>query len=521
MIPRRTRLATAGLAAACALPTPGAAQGYRVRLDVATQAVSYRGVQLDSIARVDVINRAVGGLTTPDGFAVRCLGSEAVCRFFRPGPARRGGPATMVTDLALWGFGVPGLSVRGTGRIGTDLGDSDVWPGTRPSGQLLEGYIEYASGPVTIQAGRRQRLSRLGAVGFDGGQVTARVERLHLEAGAFGGWSLGQASALPTSSPALNPLDEYQPQRRFLTAGGDLSAATRWGSAHAVYQRQVDPNSDYFVSERAGFDVTLLPPVAGLTVSGGADYDMARGLWGSSEGSVTFVDGPVAATVGARRHRPYFDLWTIWGAFSPVPYHAEFASLRVRPVRGLTLSGRGETYRYNPAEADAPLVEVKSEGWRWSADARYLLRADLEVNAGGRVEFGPGASSLGFDAGMTFRRERFEVSAYGMALERPLEFRFDESQVWALGASGSWRPSERWTAAAGLSRYVETRDRPDAAAFDWNQVRGFLRISVTFGSSADRDALPPAIPLPLSPLRPSPLSPLPYRERGTAYGDGQ
>jgi hypothetical protein len=500
--------AAMALVLVCVVQRPMSAQGYRVRLDVGGQAAAYRGVQLDSIARADVINRAIGGPSTPDGFAVRCLGVDPFCRFFRPGATRSGGPVTAAANFAVWGVGVPGLSARGTARLGADLGDSDAWPGARPSAQLLEGFLEYATGPVTVQAGRQQRLSRLGAVGFDGGQVTVRVTRLHVEAGAYGGWSLGQASALPTTSPALNPLDEYQPRRRFLTAGGELAASTRWGNARGVYQRQVDPTSDYFVSERAGFDVTLMPPVAGLTLSGGADYDMARGLWGSSEGSVTFVDGPVAASVGARRHRPYFDLWTIWGAFSPVPYRAEFGSLRVKLLRGLTVSGRGETYRYNPAEADAPLVEVKNEGWRWSAEVRYAPVADLEVNAGGRVEFGPGASSRGFDAGVTYRRERFEVSAYGMALERPLEFRFDEAQVWAIGASGMWRPTEQWSAAAGLSRYVETRDRPDAAAFDWNQLRAYLRISLTFGSSADRETLPPA--------RPSRLSPLPDGRRGRA-----
>lgn len=474
------------------VPRGALAQGYRVRFDVGGQAAAYRGVRLDSIARALVVDRAIGGLSTPEGIAVQCFGTEPVCRFFRPGAIRRSGPLTVATDFAVWGFGVTGLSARGVARIGADLGDADVWPGTRPRGELLEGYLEYASGLVTVLAGRQQRLSRLGAVGFDGGQVTARAGRMGIEATAYGGWSLAQASALPTTSPALNPLDQFQPRQRFLTAGGEVAASTRWGDVRGVYQRQVDPRTDYFVSERAGFDVTVRPPLAGLTAFGGADYDMARGAWGSSEGSLVFADGPFAATIGTRRHFPYFDLWTIWGAFSPVPYRAEFATLRVTPIRGLTLSGRGETYRYSSADADAPLVEVKSDGWRWSADALVAPRADLELTAGVRVEYGPGAASRGVDARVTYRRERLlEVSVFGMALERPLEFRFDESNVWAIGTSAAWRPGDRFAAAVGVTRYVESRERPDAAAFDWNQVRAYARITVTFGS-ADRERLPPA-----------------------------
>jgi hypothetical protein len=421
----RALIVLGGLAL-CARAAP--AQGYRIRLDLGSQAAAFRGVQADSIAPAAVVTHAIGGPMTPDGFAVRCVSGEAVCRFYRPGPVRHGGPVVAAADFAVWGFGVAGLSVRGTARAGADWGNAASWPGTKPSAEVLEGYIEYATGPVTAQAGRRQRLSRLGAVGFDGAQVT-------------------------------------------------------------------DPGSDYFVSERAGLDASLRAPFAPVSVSGGADYDMARGQWGSAEGSVTFADGPIAASVGARRHRPYFDLWTIWGAFSPVPYRAEFASVRVTPVRGLSVSGRGEVYRYDPTEADAPLVEVEPDGWRWSADARVAPGAGLEFSAGARVEFGPGASSRGFDAGISYRRDRFDASVFGMALERPLEFRFDQSQVWAVGAQGSWRPTDRWSAAAGISRYAETRERPDAAAFDWNQVRAFARITVTFGS-ADRAS-------PLSPLPPA------------------
>jgi hypothetical protein len=42
-------------------------------------------------------------------------------------------------------------------------------------------------------------------------------------------------------------------------------------------------------------------------------------------------------------------------------------------------------------------------------------------------------------------------------------------------------------------RYQESRIRPDANVFDWNQFRINAGVSMTFGSGADRPDLPDAI----------------------------
>jgi len=476
------------------LPGAASAQGYRVRLDARTQVAGYRGVVLDSIAVGQVVTGPGGGLLTPDGYAVRCTGANPFCQYFRPGPVRRGGPLSASADLAFWGFGVAGLSVRGLARTSANVGDTGAWPGTEPV-ELLEGYVEYARGAVTVQGGRAQALSRLGAVGFDGGRLTLRAPVAGLEATAFGGYSLARASALPLTSPALNPLDDYQPRERFLLAGGGVAAASRWGNARAVYQRQVDPATDYFASERAGVDLTLRPPVAGLSLTAGADFDLARMVWGSAEAVLAFAYGPAAVSAGARRYQPHFDLWTIWGAFSPVAYHAVHGAARAVLRTGLEVSGRGEWFAFEPAMAETPLTDVEMEGWRWSAGVRFEPRDDLAFDAGARVEYGPGASSRGFDLAAAYRpSDRLSLSLQGAALERPLEFRYDQSSVWMVGAQVDWRARPDLGVAFGFSRYTETRDRPDAAAFDWNQVRFHARVTWAFGSSADRAPLPPASP---------------------------
>ena len=162
-------LETAG--ALPALATGAEAQGYRLRLDSQAQRASYRGVTPDSILAAQAVTGSTGGLQTPDGFAVRCPSGSLYCFFFRPGQEIRGGPMVSSADLTLWGVGIRGLSVRLNGRVGVDLGNSDVWPGTEPAVQLIEGYAEYAHPVFTARGGRQLLANRLGTVGFDGGRV--------------------------------------------------------------------------------------------------------------------------------------------------------------------------------------------------------------------------------------------------------------------------------------------------------------------------------------------------------------
>ncbi len=479
------------------------AQGYRARVDLRGQGAAFRGVQVDSIPAGQVVTDAQGSQFSPDGFAVRCNGGP-YCYLFRPGAVQRGGPVTGTVDLAVWGVGLPGLSFRLNARADQTLGRLDAWPGTsasEPTLQLLEGYAEYATRPVTVQAGRVQTFTRLGSIGFDGGRVVAREHRLGLEASAYGGYGLARGIALPVTSPALNPLDEYQAREQELAAGGTVSWAGPWAEARGVYQRTVDGRSNYLSSERWGLDLVVRPPLRGLSVSGGGDYDMARQFWGSADVTATFARGPVAAWVGGRRYRPHFDLWTIWGVFSPVPYNAGHALIALTPRRGFTLSARGERYVFGAADAESPLVDEQRSGWRWSARAQADLPRGLEIDAGYRREFGPGAASSGFEAAGIWRpNEALALTVHGAALDRPLEFRYDNASVWELGAQAEVRTGGRWSWSVDASRYAETRDRPDAGAFDWNQFRVSTRFSVALGSGADRERLPPATPSHLSRL---------------------
>jgi opacity protein-like surface antigen len=481
---------------ALAVPISGgalAAQGYRLRVDTRLQAVGYRGVQLDSIPASDTVTGPGGGPATSDGFAVHCSSAASYCTYFRPGPVRHGGPLVTSADLTLWGFGARGLSAHATARAGVDLGGADAWPGTDPAVQLLSGYVEYAVERVTARAGRQVAISRLGTTGFDGAAVTLRDGRRGLEASAYAGWGLARGVALPVTSPALNPLDDFQPQRRQLVAGIGVGWSAPRADLRLDYQREVDPRSDYFVSERVGLSGAVRP-AARWSVVGGADYDLAAGWWGSAEAALGYATRTVSASVGARRYRPHFDLWTIWGAFSPVPYRAVEGRLALRALPQVQLRARGERYRFDAAEAATPLVEAERSGWRGELGVTATPAPGWTVDAGYRGEFGPGAASLGASGSITYAPSGpYSVTVHGAALDRPLEFRYNESALHLYGFEADAGPGPRLRLSLGASRYVEDRHRPDAAAFDWGQWRVTVGAVVLFGRGDDLGVLPPAV----------------------------
>jgi hypothetical protein len=224
------------------------------------------------------------------------------------------------------------------------------------------------------------------------------------------------------------------------------------------------------------------------------DYDLANTWFGNADALVRYTAPWITVTGGLRQHRPHFDLWTIWGAFSPVPYHAVNASVHVRPVRALELRGRWERYAFSNTQTQTPLVDVDDDGWRLGVGVAYSPAPAWRFDAGYREEYGPGASSNGFDGSVAWLpMPTLSLTGYGSTLERPLEFRFDEASVDVVGLDAEWSPGSRLRLAVGGARYWETRDRPDAAAFDWSQTRLHARVTLLFHSEADAFRLPPAL----------------------------
>jgi len=473
--------------------SPLVAQGYRLRLDGRFQAVGYRGVQLDSIPATDTVAGPGSGPTTPDGFAVRCPSGAPYCLFFRPGAVQRGAPFVTTADASLWGFGVRGVSAHATARAAVDFTGSDAWPGTEPAIQLLTGYVEYNAERLTARAGRQLNSNRLGMIGFDGASVTARDGRHGLDVSLYGGWGLARGAALPVTSPALNPIDDFEPGKRQLLLGAEVGWSGRLGDVRAEYLREVDPASDYFVSERVGV-AGVARPAARWSLSAGADYDLAAGWWGSAEATLGYSARSATSSLGIRRYRPHFDLWTIWGAFSPVPYTAVQGQVSIRALPQVQVRARGEHYRFSDADVSTPLVSVEQAGWRGELGVTASPAPAWTLDAGYTREFGPGAASVGTSASVTYAPAGpYAITLHGAAMDRPLELRFSESVLHLYGVDGRYEVNPDIRFELGAVRYAEDRRRPDAAAIDWGQWRVTVRAVLAIGSGDDLGRLPPAV----------------------------
>ena len=308
-------------------------------------------------------------------------------------------------DLTLWGLGVRGLRVRVTTSAITDLSGDRLWPGTSPEFRLIEGYAEYIRDGLTVQGGRtleRGRLASAGSSGLDGVRINWRPDANGLEIGGYAGWDMARGTVLPVNSPAVDPLTDYQPSARQIVFGALIGEHTRIIDLLAEYRRELDPITDYIVAERAAlsFQARATPHVRFV---GGADYDIAQAEWGSAELSATYTDLKVTGTLEARHYRPFFDLWTVWGVFSPVPFNGVSGSLALSPTKKLQLRSRAEWFNYDAAGVSVPTVTLDDRGWRWSLEGTLVPTDRWTMELGTHGELLPGASSSGVDGRVAWR----------------------------------------------------------------------------------------------------------------------
>ncbi|MDH4043780.1 MAG: hypothetical protein OEY20_04705 [Gemmatimonadota bacterium] len=483
------------------------AQGYRVELDARVQGVSYRGWQLDSIP-IDQVQVQNGLLYTPGGIGVTCLAGQAYCIFYRPGDKVQAYPFAATVDFALWNFGVRGLRFEGSGRLAVDgkagpttsLSTQEsmgAWPGTKPPAQLIEAYLAYDGPWYALRGGRVANVSRFGYTAFDGAQVRFHEPKERIGVSARYGWALARGALVPWTDASLDPLDEYRPSTRDMLLGFDLDWNLPWLTGRVLYEREwASENSVTTVaSELLGGDVALRPHRS-VHLSGGLEYDMALGSVGNADGAITGMlpKGFGSVTLGARRYRPRFPLWSIWTAFSPVPYNAFYGQAAVHVLAKLDVRGRVEKYGYDETEAASALMTVETDGWRYGLGATYRHSPQLNATVDYQAGLGVGAQAQTVDLGVNWRaRDMLNLRISGAYVERALEFRYSNNTLWRFGldADAKVRPGLR--AFGGAWYLAEQRDRPDAAAFDWNQVRFHIGLRFGFGSAADRPTLPPSI----------------------------
>ncbi len=489
------RLMALGAFALLAIARPLRAQGYSLHVDLQAQTYAFRGLKSDSVRSDSVITNPDGSLISPGGHPVICPGNSAsYCDFFLAGPRIDAIPLVGQVDANLWGLGVPGLRLHASARVSGQAGDPDAVAGTTPAFQLMEGYAEYVRDWLSGRLGRQFVTGRLGYSGFDGGMIRAQSYHLGLGITGYVGRGLAQGTFVTPSNPIINPLDQWQPAKGMIVAGGSVDWTSPRVDSRFDYEREVDNDTHGFVAERIALTAMgRLTPRWGI--EGGADYDLSYGEVNKADLTLRYSDPRFSASAGVRRYRPFFDLWTIWGAFSPTPYSAANAALTVEATSRLEVRGSIEYFWYGDTFTDAPLVTVQDDGWRSTVAAGYRFSPAWSADATFEVDRGPGAASNYLQGQVRWQaRSDLKLGAHLGTVSRPLEFRYNSAGLFWTGVEGEYQAGSRVTLSLLADWLRDEQTEPDVGDFTWSQLRLSLKASWFLTSAADFERLPKALP---------------------------
>lgn len=462
------------------IAAPGLGQGVRGEAWISGSLLELRPLVRDSVPESAVEGSALRR-RLEDGTIVSCVPGE-FCRWFRPGDVERIGIFTQEVRAAGW-TAVRGLSAHAhvRGRYGTD----ELWPRSNQEFEAVTAYVNYDAGEYRLRGGRQFRTDGLGYYNFDGLSVLWRG-LAPLRAEAFGGWSLGRGLNAPRTGDLLAEADEFAPDERAYLLGAELSG--RWGrrlAASAVYRREIRTDRGALYAERLAGDVRVV--LGGATLDASVEYDLAFEEFNEARIRVAApVGGGLHVAAEGRHHSPFFELWTIWGAFSPVGFTEGRGSVGWDvPETALSLEAGGGYRVYEETNAGADFLPIKDDGWRVFGNASWA-RDGWSAGGGYRAEIGFGAVRLGGDvrAGRSFGRERY-LGLRGTSTQTFGEFRIGEQRVSGAAIEGRWGLGELMlSGSAGLYR-LESENRPGVSS--WNQVRGYLGLGYRFGSEPGGD----------------------------------
>jgi hypothetical protein len=464
----------------CLAPALASAQQLRGSLLTTTRYVGLRPIVQDTVPFALVTQQEDGSFEF-QGTPVFCLGLE-VCLYYRPLEPVSGVALTQDLSFTAWGFGVTGLSttvmLRGRGDLGGDL----RWPRSDDPFDAILAYAELNRDRFRVRLGRQRTVTGLGFPGYDGAHV--RVDPLDwLRLELYGGRSLGRALEEPRHE-ALRGLEDFLPDRNVLLIGGaaELLPAGLQSSVLLRYQREIWAHRTGLVSERASLDgrTQRLAPVA---VDFGLDYDFAFGHVGKAHLAARY---PLPAAnlmleARGRRYVPYFELWTIWGFFSPVAYHEGELQARWTPLSWLSLQAFAGQRQYDETGAQTILRPIDRSTTRFGGQAVLALPRGVFVEGAYRLERGFGAFVSSGDAALSWQPTRWlALAAHGSAAQQIEQFRLGEGVLLGLGGSAELAFVGGSRLSVGIDRYRhEYENRPSMG--DWSQTRAWAAARLSFG----------------------------------------
>lgn len=478
---RRAGAVVVVLLLAAAAPSALAAQDVRGWATTTVRYTELRPLRADTVP-IELATATAGGGFAVDGRAVQCVPGVG-CVHWLPGPVQHAATATQDLALTGWGFGVEGLSATLLARGRSRLGGALVWPRSEDAFDLILGYVQLNRGPLRARLGRQESLSGLGSTSFDGADVLAVLAR-GIRIQAYGGRSLARGLVEPRDE-ALRGLQDFLPERGVWLIGASVAApAGPATTAELRYQREIWSDRRGLVAERASLDArsSALAPVS---LSSALDYDVGMGRVGKGHLQARL---PLSAGAGAaaaveatvRRYLPYFELYTIWGFFSPVAYHE--AELRGSWGRASVDAWALGAYRaYEDAQSGGFLVPASSRGWRLSGGGRWSPGPAWSVQGQYAVDLFPGAFLSSADVSLRRRlHERVAVTATATGFQQIEEFRLADGRTLGAALAVDARIGERVHLDVGAGAYRQV-DGERGGAFDWSQLRGWSALRVEVG----------------------------------------
>ncbi|MEJ2539230.1 MAG: hypothetical protein P8188_04565 [Gemmatimonadota bacterium] len=471
-----------GLGIALALtgvPTWAQAQGIRGWASTTVRYMQMQPLQLDTALAGDVVFDQEGGASV-DGRRVYCSPEAVRCEYYRPAPLKNAVLGAQDVGFTVWGLGLQGLSTTVLVRARDRLSGELQWPIYDDPFDVLVAYAELRRGAFRIRAGRQQATSGLGFNGFDGGSV--RYDGLNLWGEVFGGRSLARGLNEPRRE-ALRGIEDFVFDREVALVGG--AAGWRWsrGDVGVRYQREIYSDRSALVAERAALDLTTGLPW-GLRLRGSVDYDVPFDRLGKAFVTLQrgIGSGRFLLEVEARRYVPYFELSTIWGFFSPVPFHEAGVRLSGGFSQGtgfrVSLAGRrysdpATTVIFDPLKDDALRAEAQFL-WSPSESVQVELGYDLDWGAAAFLQSFDGAVAVDWTPGLRTR-------VFATSFQQIESFRLGDGRAIGGGLGLEWVLTDR-IRLDGQWSLIRNDGGRGGPGDEWNQNRATVGLRYEFGS---------------------------------------
>lgn len=442
------------------------------------QFIDLRPLRIDSIPVSSTILTTAGDRTTADGQPVQCSGTAAYCRILVSDRRAMASPIMQDLEFSGWGLG-EGISAHAHLRARETLGaDALPWPRANDRFDALDAYVNIERDQLRFRIGRQWTGGALGLYNFDGAAVAWQTGTWRVE--GIGGSSLVTGLNATHLSGDLAELDDLPPDERAWLMGARVRfRPSLRSSVAAEYQRTLRSDRAALYSERASLAASTT--WAGVALDGEWTQDLLTNT--INEGRLRAeraLPKGLRGTLEGRRSRPFFELWSIWGAFSPVGFDEARATLRRGFGARWTTSVGGGYRRYDETHAGLAAAPLREDGWRGTATALFTPNDRVTIAGDYAIDVGPGASRSDGSLGAEWSGERLSWGGTLSAVQSIFEYRLGTGRIYGAGLHGSYRISTETRVAADAAWYGH-RMSGAALGTNWGQRRASVRLEWAVG----------------------------------------